>query len=310
MFKILAIIVVLFLTILYFIYRYTFGVNSKRLIGDEEIPDWNVPPGLAEYVHNSIENMKKTPYQRVSITTKDRVKLYGSYYHMTDGAPVIICFHGYRSSALRDNMGAFKIGREKGYNILLVDQRAHRESSGKTITFGVKERFDCLEWIEYIISYSGKETEIFLAGLSMGAATVLMASGLDLPVNVKGIVADCAYSTPADILKVSIKMMKLPVKPVYWLLRLSAILFGGFDPQAASAKEALANCKIPVLFVHGEDDRMVPCKMCRENYEACTSEKELMIVPGADHGMSYALAGANYEQVLRKFLEKCIGNKK
>lgn len=300
----------IFLAVLYGIYCYTFRVDAKRLAGDEEIPDGDVPAGLSEYVHNSIELMKKTPSQSVSVVARDGVKLYGRFYHIAEGAPVVICFHGYRSSALRDGMGAFKLGYNKGYNVLLVDQRAHRESAGRTITFGVKERLDCLEWIAYILAHHGMDTPIFLAGLSMGAATVLMATGLELPENVKGILADCAYSTPKDILKISIGMMKLPVAPVYFLVRLSAKIFGGFDPEEASVKEALKKCKVPVLFVHGEADRMVPCSMCRENYEACAAEKELLLVPEADHGMSYALERSRYEEMLNAFADKYMENRR
>lgn len=302
----LVIIVGFFLVILYGIYRYAFGTDPKRLAGDEEIPEGDVPTGLSEYVHNSIELMKKTPSQSVSIVARDGVKLCGRLYRMKEGAPIVLCFHGYRSSALRDGLGAFQLGYNNGYNVLLVEQRAHHGSGGKTITFGVKERWDCLEWIQYIRETQGENTPIFLAGLSMGAATVLMAAGLELPKNVKGVLADCSYSAPKDILKVSIGMMRLPVEPVYFLVRLSARVFGGFDPEAASVTESLKNCKVPVLFVHGENDRMVPCEMCRENYEACASKKELLLVPGADHGMSYALARKQYQEMLYAFAEKYI----
>ena len=102
-------------------------------------------------------------------------------------------------------------------------------------------------------------------------------------------------------------MMRLPVEPVYFLVRLSARVFGGFDPEAASVTEALKKCKVPVLFVHGEEDRMVPCDMCKENYAACAADKELLLVPGADHGMSYAFARTHYQEMLYAFAEKYIG---
>lgn len=110
----------IFFVILYGIYRYAFGTDPKRLAGDEEIPEGDVPTGLSEYVHNSIELMKKTPSQSVSIVARDGVKLCGRLYRMKEGAPIVLCFHGYRSSALRDGMGAFQLGYNNGYNVLLL----------------------------------------------------------------------------------------------------------------------------------------------------------------------------------------------
>lgn len=225
------------------------------------------------------------------------------YYSFAEKAPIVLMFHGYRSSATRDGMGIFRISKEKGYNLFMANQRAHRESGGRSITFGVKERYDCLEWVNYFVERFGEDTKIILVGLSMGASTVLMASGLELPENVKGIIADCGYSTPRDILSAVIKKMKFPVRPVYSLVRLSAMLFGGFDPDSASATEALQRCKVPILLIHGEEDGLVPCEMSRTNYEACSSEKELLLVPGADHGMSYMVDGKTYISKMKSFLE-------
>ena len=95
--------------------------------------------------------------------------------------------------------------------------------------------------------------------------------------------------------------MKLPVKISYFFVRLSAIVFGGFDPEEASAKEALKNCKVPVMFVHGEADDFVPCQMSRDNYEACTAPKRLVTTPGAGHGLCYLVDPEGYLQALREF---------
>ena len=121
----------------------------------------------------------------------------------------------------------------------------------------------------------------------MGAATVLMASEFDLPASVRGIIADCGYTSPRDILKKVIRQCHLPVAPIYFLVRLGARAFGRFDPEAASAARALEKCRVPVLFIHGEADNFVPCDMSRENYVHCAAPKALITVPGADHGFSY-----------------------
>ncbi len=290
--------------LLYMIYRHAFGVDSKRLAADDEVPEAEKYAEYAKYVHNRIEEIKKVPFQEMRIKARDGVSLYGRYYHRKDGAPVILMFHGYRSSGLRDAMGAFRFTEECGYNILVVDQRAHRKSGGKTITFGVKERYDCLDWILHLREQFGEDIKMFLIGLSMGASTVLMASGLGLPENVRGIIADCGFSSPKEILQVVIKEMKLPVRLAYFFVRLSARIYGQFDLHEATATEALTKTKIPVLLIHGEEDSFVPCDMSRKNYEACVSEKELLIVPGADHGMSYMTDTEKYVDTFVGFMKR------
>ena len=290
--------------LLYMIYRHAFGVDSKRLAADDEVPEAEKYAEYAKYVHERIEELRKKPFQEMRIKARDGVSLYGKYYHRKDGAPIILMFHGYRSSGLRDAMGALRFTEECGYNILVVDQRAHRESGGKTITFGVKERYDCLDWILHLKEKFGEDTKLFLIGLSMGATTVLMASGLDLPKNVRGIIADCGFSSPKEILQDVIKGMKLPVKLAYFFVRMSAKLYGRFDLHEASATDALTKSKTPVLFIHGEADSFVPCYMSQKNYEACASEKELLIVPGADHGMSYMTDTERYVDTFVGFMKK------
>ena len=296
--------IILFFICLYFIYRHAFGANPRRLAADDEVPEVEKYADYARYVHERIEEIRKEPFQEMRIQARDGVRLYGRYYHRADGAPLVLMFHGYRSSCLRDGMGAFRFTEESGYNILMVDQRAHRNSGGRTITFGIKERYDCLDWILHMKRVCGEETKMILIGLSMGAATVLMAAGLELPKNVKGIIADCGYSSPKDILASVIRNIKLPVGPTYFLLRLSARIYGGFDPESVSAVEALSKATVPVLLIHGEEDRYVPCEMSRKNYEACASEKELFIVPGADHGMSYVTDMPRYVERFTGFLHR------
>ena len=157
-----------------------------------------------------IEELEQIPFEPVTIRSRDGLKLYGRYYHVREGAPVQIQVHGYRGSALRDFCGGSKLAREMGMNILLVDQRAHGGSGGRTITFGIRERWDCLSWAEYAAERFG-DVDIYLVGVSMGAASVLMASELDLPENVAGIIADCPFSSPeAIIAKVCREDLHLP----------------------------------------------------------------------------------------------------
>ena len=292
--------------LLLYIYDYVFHGTTRRQPSDQDEPMGTEFGEYAEIINKCIEDFKKIPYEKVTIQSRDGIKLAGCYYHYKDGAPVSIIFHGYRGNVARDGCGGFNMSRDNGFNVLLINQRAHFESGGRTITFGVKERYDCLDWIGYIRERFGEDTPVLLMGLSMGAAVVLMAGGLDLPSNVKGIFADCGYTSPKEILQTVIKQMKLPVRISYFFVRISAILFGGFDPEEASAKEALKNCKVPVLIIHGEADDFVPCQMSYDNYDACASRKEIITIPGAGHGMSYCIDSKAYVDAVQKFIDSVM----
>lgn len=247
------------------------------------------------------------PYEDVWIRSHDGLRLHGKFYAATPDAPVQIMFHGYKSGAERDFCGGLQVAVKGSFNVLLVDQRAHGKSEGKYLTFGVKERYDCLDWVNYAVERFGADTKIMLYGISMGAATVLMASGLELPKNVVGIVADCGYSSPSAIIKQVLRGHHCPLFPVYQLTRLGGILFAGFDIEGASATEAMEHCEVPVLFIHGGDDRFVPCRMSKENYEHCAAEnKRLLIVSDAGHGISYMLDREAYLAALDEFSKSVL----
>lgn len=252
-----------------------------------------------------IRDTLSIPYEDVFITSFDGLRLHAKFYAASERkAPVQIMFHGYKSSAERDFCGGLREGIDGGFNVLLVDQRAHGESEGKYLTFGVNERFDCLSWANYAAERFGNDVKIYLYGISMGAATVLMASALPLPKSVSGIVADCGYTSPKAIICSVLRDHHVPAAPVYAVARLGAKLFCGFDLDSASAPEALSHSRIPVLFIHGDDDRFVPCRMSRENFEASAAErKKLLIVPNAGHGLSYMLDRPAYLSALHEFLE-------
>lgn len=251
-----------------------------------------------------VDNISSYPYEQVYIKSDDGLELAGKYYQIRKGAPVIIMFHGYRSTAYRDSSGVFKLAMELGYNMLIPDMRAHGLSQGRVITLGIKERYDCLRWVEYISHRLGEDTPILLAGCSMGAATIMMSADL-LPAQVKGLICDCGYSSVKGIMEsVSSRLHLLP-RLTYFFLRLSAILFGHFDPESCSSVSSLSKSSLPILIVHGEDDNFVPCSMAYENYEASAAEiKMLLTVPGAGHGLSILVDEEKYRATLHSFLEK------
>lgn len=246
--------------------------------------------------------MDTTHCEDVTIMSRDGLQLCGRYYHTQDGAPLQIMFHGYRSLALRDCAGTFILAKKMGFNVLAIDQRSHGKSAGKAITFGIYERLDCLEWVNYAVKRFGTNVPIVLSGLSMGGATILMASELDLTDNVCCIMADCPYSSPKTIIRKVCKDRGFNEKLVYPFIRIGARIFGGFSVEESSAEEAVKHSKLPILLVHGEDDRFVPCEMSRRIFAACPGNAQLHTFPGAGHCLAYMTDPLRYEDVVTRFL--------
>ncbi len=241
------------------------------------------------------------PFERVSIRSRDGLLLTGRYYHITDEKRLEILFHGWRSNALRDGCGGAKIARDVGFNQLIVDQRAHGDSEGKTLTFGIKEKYDCLDWVNYAVERFGDDVQILLGGVSMGASTVLMASALPLPKNVKAITADCGYSSPEAIIRKVCRDMGIPDRLGYPFVRMSARVFGGFSLADGGAVEAVKSARVPIMIMHGEEDDFVPFSMSKEIYDACASPKTYLAVPRAGHGVSYFYDTEGYSRAVGDF---------
>lgn len=239
--------------------------------------------------------------EEVSITTFDGLTLRGKYYEFQPGAPIELMFHGYRGDAERDLSGGVQRCFQIGRSALIVDQRASGTSEGSVISFGVNEHKDCLKWIDFTIEKFGPQVKIILTGISMGAATVLMAAGKELPDNVIGVLADCGYCTAKEIILKTIGEMKLPPRLVYPFVKLGARIFGHFDLEETDPLSAMKTCSLPVLFYHGDADDFVPWEMSQAVYEACPSRKQLVLVKGAGHGLSYPRDPETYLKAAREF---------
>ena len=308
----LAVAALLVLAASYICFYITFYVPEKNKKCKEEfdLPTGKVYEPYTDAMVDWQKEVRALPHEDMEIITFDGLKLKGTYYECTPGAPIELMFHGYRGTAERDLCGGvqrcFKLGR----NALLVDQRAARRSDGHVITFGVKEHKDCLCWVAHMVERFGPDVRIILCGISMGATTVLMAAGEKLPSNVIGVLADCGFSTGKEIICKVIRQLKLPVWPVYPLIRLGGKLFGGFDVEESDAVTAMKKCRLPVIFFHGTRDDFVPWEMSKQNYDACAAEKELVCVPDADHGLSYLIDPPVYLNSLREFGNRWWGLEK
>lgn len=243
-------------------------------------------------------------HEKMAVTTPDGLTLRGKYYEYTPDAPMEILFHGYRGFSERDMCGAVQRCFAVGHSALLVDQRGHGTSDGHIITFGLREQEDVLLWIQAVADRFGAHRPVMIGGVSMGATTVLLAAGKGLPDNVMGVLADCGYTRAKDIIQKVVRRLGLPVWLVYPFIRLGALVYGGFDPNRVDVPAALAGCRVPVIFYHGDADDFVPCEMTRENYAACPSPKRLVITPGAGHGLCFPADEEGYVRELKTFLEE------
>ncbi len=287
-------------------YLMAFYQTNKQKNKELSLPNSEQYKEAAGPMNEMVQELLKEPFEEIYIESFDGLKLYGRYYHRKDGAPLQIMFHGYRAKAERDFCGGSKFSRERDYNAIIVDQRAHGKSGGHTIAFGLKERYDVLSWINYANKRFGRGTKILLYGLSMGSATVIMASGLNLPNNVVGIVADCPYSSPKDIIKKVTKDMHLPVKLMYPFVFLGALIFGRLNIEETTAENEVKKSKTPILIFHGEDDRFVPNEMSAVIYEANKAMVTRESFPQAGHGLSFIKDPVRYKKALTEFWERVL----
>lgn len=280
-------------------------IDPRKFFGAER--DAFCHPKMVELV----DELESRPFEKVWIVSHDGLKLFGRYYAAEGESRVVdIVFNGWRGSALRDGCGGAHLSRQAGHHLLLVDQRAHGESEGNVITFGILEKQDCLAWTTYAANRLGSDVKIILSGVSMGAATVLMAAALPLPPQVRGIVADCGYSSPEAIIRKVCRVdMKIPDGIAYPFVRVAARVFGRFSMQDGGAVEAVKHTRIPILIIHGTHDDFVPLEMGREIFAACASEdKELLEIADAGHGLAYFYDREAYEAAIWNFHRRILND--
>ena len=271
-------------------------------------PEYPVPAGEIYQPHHEqmikwIKEARELPHTEVSIRSFDGLKLCGTYYEFQKGAPIDVLFHGYHGCAEQDLSGGVYRCQRLGHNVLIVDHRGAGKSEGRIVTFGINESRDALAWVQYVVENIDPNAKILLGGISMGAATVMMASAMELPKNVVGTVADCGYTSAKEIIKKVIREMHLPADLLYPFVRLGARLFGRFDPDENSPIVSMPNCRVPVIFFHGDTDAFVPQSMSEENFAACAAPKHLVITPGAGHGLCFPVDVDTYVREIETFFE-------
>ncbi|MBQ6795893.1 MAG: alpha/beta hydrolase [Clostridia bacterium] len=293
----------------YTLYKRVIPRQTESRVDVNEMADMSQWEEYKKIIHASKDFLTEREIEHVTISSRDDLTLHGDYFPAdTESDTVVLCHHGYTSTGWDScaSIAAFFI--REGYDCLLVDNRAHGKSEGDYVGFGILDRFDCLSWMHYIADRFEGKKNIILYGVSMGAATVLMASGFKkLPCNVKAIISDCAFTSPyavfAHILKRDYHLPEFPVMNINDMLTKKTAGYGFND---YSTLEAVKKTNIPILFIHGEKDDFVPTHMSRENYEACNSPKELLIISNAGHAAAYYENAPLYEETVKEFLKKYL----
>jgi fermentation-respiration switch protein FrsA (DUF1100 family) len=260
--------------------------------------------------------------ETVSIRSGDGLTLKALYLARpgapAEGRKTAILAHGYRGNGKQVDAYARFFYEKLGFNVLLPDARAHGASEGRYIGFGWPERLDYLIWIDWVKSGAGKAAapraggegpQILLFGVSMGAATVMMTAGEDLPGEVKAVVEDCGYTSAED--EIRHQLRELYHIPFDWFFRAGSLIVkkrAGYSFEEASALNQVKKARVPILFIHGEADSFVPFEMVHALYNACPGEKELFTVKDAIHGGAYAVAPAEYESRISNFVSKYFTN--
>lgn len=266
--------------------------------------DWN---RHMPFIEERKKYMLAQPHNDVYIKSKDGLKLHATYFPNGNEKKVAICFHGYTSEGMKDYIALSGYYLKNGYSMLLVDERAHGQSEGEYIGFGCLDRVDALDWINFIIDKCGDAVQILLHGTSMGGATVLMTSGLELPEQVKGIISDCAFTSPKYVFThVLHSMYHLPAFPVIQVANIMNSKKAGYGMDECNAAREVRKAKVPILLIHGDSDSFVPSAMCDEIYENCASPKKKLIIKGAAHAESYYVDTESYEKALNDFIGGCV----
>ena len=293
-----GLIVLLFLGLLG-LYLFTFYSPQK---GQSDHYNLSSPiyRGMEEQVKPLIDNIVKIPYEDAYITSFDKLRLHARIYVQPNSKKVAVLCHGYRGTPYRDFSGGAVEVLNLGYNVVLIDERAHGMSKGHSITFGVREVKDAIDWVKYARDRFGEDSELALIGISMGGNVVLTASD---KIGKAKIIADCPFSSPKIMLKETIRQMKLPVKIFYPLVNLASIIFTHTNLNKVSAYDSIKNTTNKILIIHGDSDMVVPHFISEDLFRTYPNKIQYELFKGANHGMSYLVDKPRYQKVIRDFLD-------
>lgn len=267
------------------------GINRKKL---------NEVKKIVEDNKSWFEN---TNHEDFSIKAFDGITLTSQYYPYENSKKTIICIHGYLGRYNIDFAQLAPFYHSLGFNVLLLNNRAHGKSGGKFIGFSVKDQHDLFYWINTLDKKYNSEYDIFLHGISMGAATTMLVAGMDIPKTVKGIISDCGFISPVAQVKYLLKkFFPIALFPVYQLFKAFTKRITGNDLSKTSAIASLKKAKVPMLFIHGKNDFFVPIFMSKKAFKLCASEKYFEIFKNAGHAACQFVDPIRFKHITYTFL--------
>ena len=224
-----------------------------------------------------------------------------------------------------------------GYHVVTPDLRGAGMSDGGFVTLGHDESRDIHLWAEKIVEQD-PQAKIVLHGVSMGAATVMLAAagsdatraadedkaaqagtkaggaatshpiGGALPPEVVAVVEDSGYTSAYDLIAWQLESsFGLPSFPLLDIMNMRCEDLAGFSLKDASPYDAVAQEKLPILFIHGTADTLVPPEMAQILYDHATAPKQILLIDGALHAVASQKDEARYFQTLHDFLEPYMG---
>lgn len=311
--KLLVLVAIVFLLIQvlgsFFFYELAVNRGPKDFLqknADLEVADET----MDLYLNGSwIDWVNAQEFEQLTLTSRDGLKLSG--YYLPASTPtdkLVILTHGYLGHAKQMGLFGQYYYNDLGYNIFMPDARGHGKSEGTYYGFGWPDRLDLIDWTHSLVKKLGADTEVVYHGLSMGASTVLMASGVEeLPRQVKAIIADSPYKSVYQLFKYQMnRMFHLPAFPLLDSTSVLTKIRAGYSFREASTLKEVKKANIPILYIHGESDTFVPTEMAKDLYLHTSSDAELFLVPNANHGESFALAGDKYKMKIDQFLNRYI----
>ena len=302
---ILGVLALLILLISYALYRYALVRPRPRKKQKPPAKKWL--PHMPR-IHEGEAFLDALPSEQVQIFAQDGTPLHAVFYpsQRSEQGKVVLAIHGHKTDG-KTNFSVFaKFFYQMGYALLIPDNRAHGNSGGKVIGFGWLDHKDCLLWMQYLRQRMGEPCKILLHGVSMGAATVLMAAG-ERPEKLQGVIADCGFTSALEEFRhVLHEYYHLPAIPFLPIASAICKLRAGYTFAQCSAREQLKKARVPILFIHGQRDRFVPTWMSEEMYRGYAGPKQLFLAPTADHATAYFLHQQEYEAAVRSFLARFL----
>ena len=306
----IALILLYNVCIFQFAFKPNFGRCKKERTVEHEIQFFC---GEENYnIHmNDVKWFEEQKCPLIEITSQDGLKLKAFVLEPEQKAEAtVLLMHGYYSGPVREFATISRFLYKNNYRVILPYQRAHGESEGKWATFGINERYDCLDWVNKINELYGEDKPVFVGGISMGCATITMASGLKMPQNVRGYIADCGFTSPYEICYwTMLKKMHIPrsiADLLIYSLNWQGTHFCNFPMNRYSTQKALSHADRPFIFITGSSDTTVPYEMTMSNYlqyKMIHPETRLLLVEGGEHAVSYLLKKDEYEKMVLDFIK-------